>query len=218
MGCRCISAGNTSSAILLITDKPFRMLSKEAALLRPGESGLMALDWWNGNKTPFVDGLLSGSLFGLTLQTKPSAVYRALVEATAYGTRSILERYERVGLDIQAIICSGGIARKNSWLMQVYADVLDKVLRVSSSDQTAAMGAAIYAALSAGEQAGGYDAYPEAVRRMGSPSDQVFKPDQSVCLRYNQLYGLYCSFSKVMGREQRTLMHQLRNFDASFEQ
>lgn len=194
------------------------VLSAEAARLRPGESGLMALDWWNGNKTPFVDGRLTGALFGLTSQTRPAAVYRALVEATAYGTRRILEQYERIGLDIETIVCSGGIARKNPWLMQVYADVLGKVLRVSSSDQTAALGAAVYAALSAGAKSGGYDDYPTAVRQMGSPSDRVFRPNRSDGLRYNQLYSLYCDFSKTMGQEQRTLMHRLRSFDASFGQ
>ncbi len=125
-------------------------LSNKAERLKPGQSGLLALDWWNGNKTPFVDGGLTGALIGMTLNTKPEEIYRALIEATAFGTRRIVELYEKGGVQIEEVIASGGIAMKNEMLMQIYADVLGKKIKIAASDQAAALGSAIYAALAAG--------------------------------------------------------------------
>lgn len=185
------------------------LLSEKASLLKPGKSGLLALDWWNGNKTPFVDGGLKGSLIGMSLTTKPEEIYRALIEATAYGTRRILELYERNGIQVHEIICSGGISLKNPLLMQIYADVLGKRLKVAASDQAAALGSAVYAALSAGEAAGGYDCYEEAVQKMSKVKDIVYEPDSRDHEVYMKLYSVYKDYSEVMGNSSRSIMKRL---------
>lgn len=185
------------------------LLSEKASRIEPGKSGLLALDWWNGNKTPFVDGSLKGSLIGMSLGTKPEEIYRALIEATAYGTRRILELYEENGLQIQEIICSGGISLKNPLLMQIYADVLGKRLKVASSDQAAALGSAIYAALSSGAKEGGYDRYEEAVQKMSKVKDTVYVPDSMNYVVYTKLYSVYKDYSEIMGKNRRELMKRL---------
>ena len=185
------------------------LLSEKAARIAPGSSGLLALDWWNGNKTPFVDGGLKGALIGLSLNTKPEEIYRALIESTAYGTRRILALYEENGLSVREIICSGGIALKNPLLMQIYADVLGKPLKVAGSEQTAALGSAIYAALSAGAGKGGYDCYAEAVRNMSKVRDIVYEPDGASHARYTELYAVYQAFGEIMGSSSRGIMRRL---------
>lgn len=185
------------------------LLCQKASKAEPGKSGLMALDWWNGNKTPFVDGSLRGSLVGLSLNTKPEEIYRALIEATAYGTRRILELYEEHGLRVEEIICSGGISIKNPFLMQIYADVLGKRLKVAGSEQAAALGSAIYAALSAGGEKGGYDSYEEAVQRMSSVRDTIYEPDETHHRIYTELYSVYKDYSEVMGSSRRRIMQRL---------
>lgn len=131
------------------------LFEQKAEQLKPGQSGVIALDWWNGNKTPFVNGELSGVLLGMTLHTKPEEIYRALIEATAFGTKRILDLYETNGASVEEIVVSGGIALKNPLLMQIYADVLGKTLKIAASDQAAALGSAVYAAIAAGTKAGG---------------------------------------------------------------
>lgn len=185
------------------------LFSRKASLIPPGKSGLLALDWWNGNKTPFVDGSLKGALLGMSLSTKPEEIYRALIEATAYGTRRILELYERNGLQVQEIICSGGISFKNPLLMQIYADILGKRLKVASSDQAAALGSAVYAALSAGGAEGGYDDYEEAVRKMSKVKDIVYEPDSKNHEVYTKLYTVYKDYSEIIGNSSREITKKL---------
>lgn len=186
------------------------LLCEKAQVLAPGQSGVMALDWWNGNKTPFVDGNLTGVLLGLTLNTRPEEIYRALIEATAFGTKRIVELYEKSGLIIEEVITSGGIAMKNKMLMQIYADVLGKPLKIAASDQAAALGSAVYAALCAGEKAGGYDSYWTAVRRMSRVKEEVYRPDSANMEKYEKLYSLYCRFGGIMGDDSRELLWELR--------
>ncbi|MDO5134465.1 MAG: ribulokinase [Eubacteriales bacterium] len=186
------------------------LLCLKAKELYPGQSGLLALDWWNGNKTPYVDGNLTGQIMGMTLNTKPEEVYRALIEATAFGTKKIIETYEKEGVHIEEIIASGGISNKNELLMQIYADVLGKNIAVVNDHQTAALGSAIYAALSAGKKAGGFDTYREAVAHMGSQKSKLYKPDQKRIQTYQNLYQLYRRLSKIMGAEYRDLVYDLR--------
>lgn len=186
------------------------LLCQKASSLRPGQSGLLALDWWNGNKTPFVDGELKGVLIGMSLNTKPEEIYRSLIEATAYGTRQILELYEKNEIVVDEIICSGGIALKNPMLMQIYADVLGKHLKVADSDQAAALGSAIYAALSAGKKNGGYDIYQEAVQRMSKVKDLIYSPDNKNHKIYNKLYSVYKNYSKIMGKTNRDIIRSLK--------
>lgn len=185
------------------------LLSEKAMTITPGKSGILVLDWWNGNKTPFVDGNLKGSIIGISLNTKPEEIYRALIEATAFGTKRILDLYEENGINVKEIICSGGIVLKNPLLMQIYADVLGKKLKVAASDQAAALGTAIYAALSAGKNAGGYDSYEDAVIHMSKVEDKQYLPDTTNNNVYNSLYTLYKDFGEIMGSERRQLLERL---------
>lgn len=188
-------------------------LSAKAEKLQPGESGLVALDWWNGNKTPYVDGRLSGMLAGCTLSTKPEEIYRALIEATAFGTRKILDLFDEAGADIRVIIASGGIAEKNPLLMQIYADVLNREIMVSDTDQTAALGSAVYASVAAGGENGGYDTIAEAVSRMSHLKDFVYRPHAGHVQRYNELYEIYCELVEMFDPGKcgvMTKLHRLR--------
>lgn len=184
-------------------------LTKEAAKLSPGGRGLIALDWWNGNKTPYVDGRLSGILVGCTLLTKPEEIYRALIEATAFGTRKILELFTESGAEIHTIIASGGIAEKNPLLMQIYADVMNCEIRISATDQTAALGAAIYASVAAGRERGGYETIQEAVTNMSHLKDAVYKPEAGAVEKYNGLYQMYCELVKMFDPKKNTIMTRL---------
>lgn len=186
------------------------LLCKKAGKLYPGQSGVMALEWWNGNKTPFVEGNFTGALFGLNLNTKPEEIYRALIEATAFGTKEILDLYEKNGLTVEEIVASGGIAMKNSLFMQIYADVLGKKIKIAASDQAAALGSAVYAALAAGKDKGGYDSYWEAVRNMSHVKEQIYEPDKNNVQKYKKLYTLYRKFSSIMGAQGRDLLLDLR--------
>lgn len=177
----------------------YTLLNEKAEKLRPGESGLLALDWWNGNKTPYVDGSLSGSIVGMTLKTKPEEIYRALIEATAFGTRIIKELFEQSGVHIDEIIASGGISEKNSLVMQIYADVLGADIKIAKSNQTAALGSAIYASLAAGENAGGYDSYEKAVINMSRVKDQKYYVIANNKKLYDKLYKVYCEYHQHMG-------------------
>lgn len=185
------------------------LLSQRAGMLAPGESGLIALDWWNGNKTPFVNVNLFGVLMGMTLKTKPEEIYRTLIEATAFGARRILDIYEENDVDIKEIIASGGITHKNHFLMQIYADILGKNIRIAESDETAALGSAIYAALSAGTSQGGYDHYEEAVKHMCKNSQKTYIPNPEYTKQYDNLYNIYCQLENMLGGQGENLFHEL---------
>jgi L-ribulokinase len=166
-------------------------LSREAALIRPGASGLIALDWNNGNRTILVDPRLSGVIMGQTLHTTRAEIYRALIEATAFGARAIIERLREHGVAIDRVVCCGGIAEKNDLFMQIYADVLGQPMLIAGSPQTPALGSAISAAISAGQAAGGYDDWHEAQDRMTALKEKRFTPDPSAQRVYDELYGIY---------------------------
>jgi L-ribulokinase len=174
-------------------------LSDRAAKLRPGESGLLALDWNNGNRTVLVDPLLTGLLLGQTLHTDRAEVYRALIEATAYGARVIAERFVESGVPVERVVCCGGIAAKNELFMQIYADVLGRPMLLAASDQTPALGSAIAAAVTAGSAAGGYDTYAEAQARMTSLKDERFDPDPDAHAVYDELFGMYRELHDTFG-------------------
>ena len=140
-------------------------LSREAAALKPGESGLLALDWNNGNRTILVDPRLTGLIVGQTLHTTRAEIYRALIEATAFGARAIIDRLREHGVPIDRVVCCGGIAEKNDLFMQIYADVLGQPMLIAGSPQAPALGAAISAAVTAGAAAGGYDSWTDAQSR-----------------------------------------------------
>lgn len=166
-------------------------LSKEAAALRPGASGLIALDWNNGNRTILVDPRLSGLIVGQTLHTTRAEIYRALIEATAFGARAIIERLREHGVAIDRVVCCGGIAEKNDLFMQIYADVVGQPMLIAGSPQTPALGAAVAAAVTAGAEAGGYDDWREAQDAMTSVKERRFTPDPDAARVYDALYAIY---------------------------
>jgi L-ribulokinase len=177
-------------------------LSTEAARLVPGESGLLALDWNNGNRTILVDQRLTGLLLGHTLYTTPAEVYRALVEATAFGALTIINRFEEYGVKVEQIVNCGGIAEKNPLVMQIYADVTGRPIKISRSAQTCALGAAIAGAVVAGKAAGGFDSYAEAQAAMTGLKAKVFNPSPTAHATYKKLYLLYRKLHDSFGMPQ----------------
>jgi len=177
-------------------------LSTEAARLDPGESGLLALDWNNGNRTILVDQRLTGLLLGHTLYTTPAEVYRALVEATAFGALTIIKRLEEYGVKVEQIVNCGGIAEKNPLVMQIYADVTGRPIKISRSAQTCALGAAIAGAVVAGKAAGGFDNYAEAQAAMTGLKAKVFQPNSKAHATYKKLYLLYRKLHDSFGTPQ----------------
>jgi L-ribulokinase len=190
-------------------------LTAEAARLAPGEAGLVALDWNNGNRTILVDQRLTGLLVGQTLHTSRADVYRALIEATAFGARAIVERFTEYRVPIERVVCCGGVAEKNDLFMQIYADVLGRPMLIAGSAQAPALGAAIAAAVAAGPAAGGYDRFETAQQRMTSLKEKRFMPDRGAHRVYDELYALYRrmhdAFGGVAGAggDFGTLMKQL---------
>ncbi len=166
-------------------------LTAKAAALKPGESGLLALDWNNGNRCILVDPRLTGLLLGQTLHTNRAEVYRALIEATAFGALTILNRMEEYGVKIEQVVNCGGIAEKNAMLMRIYADVTGRTMRVSRSSQTCALGAAIFGAVAAGPEAGGYATAEEAQAAMTGVKDVKYEPIPENQAVYAELYALY---------------------------
>jgi L-ribulokinase len=166
-------------------------LTKKAAKLKPAQSGLLALDWNNGNRTILVDQRLTGLLLGQTLHTKPEEIYRALIEATAFGALTIINRFEEYGVRIKEIINCGGIAEKNPLLMQIYADITGREMKVSRSAQSCALGSAIAAAVVAGKRAGGYDNFASAQSAMCGVKNKVYIPNKKNHNVYTELYKLY---------------------------
>lgn len=170
-------------------------LSREAARLRPGESGLVALDWHNGNRTVLVDPLLTGLLVGQTLHTTPAEIYRALIEATAFGALKIIDRISEYGVKIDCVINCGGIAEKSPLVMQIYADVCNRPMLVSRSGQTCALGAAIFGAV----VGGAHPDVPAAQRAMTGVRPESYHPDPAAVAVYRRLYGLYTDLHDAFG-------------------
>lgn len=174
-------------------------LTEEAEKLRPGQSGLLALDWNNGNRTILVDQRLTGLLLGQTLHTSRAEIYRALIEATAFGARAILERIEDYGVPVERIVCAGGIAEKNPLLMQIYADITGREMRIARSGQACALGAAIAAAVVAGEDAGGHADFASAQSAMTGLKEVAYRPQAEARAVYDQLYVLYRQVHDAFG-------------------
>jgi len=179
--------------------KGHRELTAEAERLRPGESGLLVLDWHNGNRTVLVDQRLTGLIVGLTLHTTPAEIYRALVEATAFGARVIMERYEEYADRVTRVVNCGGISASNRMVMQIYADVMGRPVEISRSPQTCALGAAIAGAVAAGSEDGGYADFGSAMEAMTGVQDVVFKPDPERRKTYDRLYALYRQMHDAFG-------------------
>jgi len=179
-------------------DEKFKKLETAAAKLRPGESGLLALDWNNGNRTILVDVRLTGLLLGQTLHTQAHEIYRALIEATAFGALTIINRIEENGVLIKEIVNCGGLAVKSPLLMQIYADITGRPMKVSSSDQTPALGAAIFGAVAAGADAGGFSSV-EAAQKVMTSTRKVYQSNPQHNSVYQELYRLYKQLHDAFG-------------------
>lgn len=179
----------------------YQYMREKAEVLRPGESGLLALDWWNGSRTPYVDANLTGMFLGMTLATKPEELYRALIEATAYGTKQIIDTYEKNGVAIGTICASGGIAEKDPMTMQIYADVCDKEIKISGSPQGGALGSAMYAAVAAGY----FPTMADAAKVMAKLKDTVYRPNPENTKVYQKLYNEYVILSEYFAKENNVM-------------
>ena len=182
-----------------------QLLVRRAAKKKPGETGLLALDWWNGNRNILVDGNLTGLLIGMTLRTKTDDILRALIEATAFATKVIIDRMEECGMKIDSLIAAGGIARKDAFTMQVYSDVLGIPINVISSKQAPALGSAIYAAVAAGE----YTDIFAASDAMKSPIYSSYTPNKENEAVYSALYREYLTLHDYFGRGGNDVMKRL---------
>lgn len=187
-----------------------RLLCEKAAKQKPGAHGLIALNWWNGNRNILVDSALSGMFIGMNLSTKPEDMLRALIEATAYGTRVIIENYRANGIEVKKFVAGGGIARKDPFTMQIFADVLKMDIEVAQSRQIPALSGAIYASVAAGSEKGGYDDYAEACENMGSPIHAVYHPNQEASDVYDRLFREYMVLHDYFGRGGNNVMKTLR--------
>lgn len=182
-----------------------RHLSELMEHQRVGEHGLIALDWWSGNRSILVDHELTGVLVGMTLSTRPEDVYRAVVEATAFGARKIVEAFRAAGLPVDEFVAAGGLL-DNPILMQIYADVLNQPISVLESEQGPALGSAIHAAVAAGE-------YPDVVAasaRMGKRRERAYVPDGARAAAYSGLYDVYSELHDWFGTDNRKLMRRLQ--------
>jgi L-ribulokinase len=190
---------------------PHAELEQEAAKLQPGQSGLLALDWWNGNRSVLVDADLRGLLVGMTLATKPAEIYRALIEATAFGTRVIVDAFESAEVAVDSIVACGGLPERNKLLMQIYADVLGREIGVGASTQAPALGAAMFAAVAAGE----HRSIADAASHMTRPSTEMFAPARDAQAVYEQLYAEYVRLHDLFGRGGDEVMRNIKRLQAA---
>lgn len=185
-------------------------LTDKASRLAVGESGLLALDWWNGNRSVLVDVDLTGLLLGCTLATKPEEIYRALIEATAYGTRAIIDAFVESGVPVNELYACGGIAEKNALMMQIYADVTNRVIKIGGSPQAPALGSAMFGALAAGRARGGFDTIHEAVSVMAKVKPVAYTPNLDHVQAYDKLYAEYKKLHDYFGRGENDVMKRLK--------
>ena len=192
-----------------------QLLEEKAARLKPGESGLIALDWWNGNRSVLVDVDLTGMLIGMTLATKPEEIYRALIEATAYGTRKIIESFNQNGVPVHEIVATGGLPDKNKLLMQIYADAMGMPVKIPAAKQTPAVGSAMFAAVAAGSAAGGYDDIFTASKFMARLRDEAYQPISENKAVYDKLYQEYEVLHDYFGRGENDVMKRLKQLKSN---
>jgi L-ribulokinase len=181
-------------------------LEQEAARQAVGEHGLVALDWWNGNRSTLVDTTLSGLLIGMTLATRAPDIYRALIESTAFGTREIIEAFEDRGIAVKELVAAGGLPEKNMLLRQIYADVTGRTFKLAGSAQSPALGSAMHAAVAAG-------VYPDiqtAADKMGQLGDEVVSPIPENKAAYDALYAEYKTLYDYFGRGANNAMKRLK--------
>lgn len=192
-----------------------QFLTEKANKLKVGESGLLALDWWNGNRSVLVDVDLTGMMLGMTLLTKPEEMYRALIEATAFGKNIIIETFEEAGVPINELYACGGISLKNPMMMQIYADVTNRPIKISASDQTPALGAAMFGAVAAGSTRGGYDSIFDAAKIMGKVKKEFYTPIPENVEAYKKLYTEFRIIHDYFGRGENDVMKRLKELKAT---
>ena len=190
------------------------LLEEKAARLKPGQSGLVALDWWNGNRSVLVDVDLTGVLLGMSLATKPEEIYRALIEATAFGTRVIVEAFQKNNVPIHELVACGGLPEKNQLLMQIYSDVMGMPFKVSASKQTPALGSAMFGAVAAGKAAGGYDSIYDAAKKMAHLKDKYYQPNMDNKVIYDRIFAEYKLLHDYFGRGTNDVMKRLKALKA----
>lgn len=186
-------------------------LERRAAAYKPGETGLLALDWWNGNRSVLVDTDLTGMMLGMTLLTKPEEMYRALLEATAFGTRKIIDAFDSNGVEVKELYACGGLPQRNKLLMQIYADVTGREIKIAASTQTPALGAAMFGAVAAGAEQGGYDSIVDAAKAMARIREETYRPIPEHVAVYEQLYREYTLLHDYFGRGQNDVMKRLKS-------
>ena len=185
----------------------YQYLEQQAAKLKPAESGVLALDWWNGNRSVLVDADLSGLLIGQTLSTQPHEIYRALLESTAFGTRKIIEAFTSQGVAIDELIACGGLAAKNPLMLQIYSDVTGRTIKVAASDQASALGSAMYGAVAAKV----YSDINQASLKMAKVRKKVYKPKAANKKIYDQLFFEYTKLHDQFGRNPNSTMKVLKS-------
>lgn len=185
-------------------------LTEKASKKKPGETGLLALDWWNGNRSHLADADLSGMILGMTLTTQPEDIYRALLEAVAYGLREIRDNYVLHGVKIDRIIACGGIPKKNPLLMQIYADVCNCDIHITKEAQASALGSSVFAAVSAGKEKGGYDSVPEAIKAMGHTQRKAYHPNPENVSVYDKLFTEFKRLHDYFGIGGNDVMRRLK--------
>lgn len=192
-----------------------KYLREKAEKYKPGESGLVALDWWNGNRSCLVDVDLTGMILGMTLLTKPEEIYRALIEATAYGTRMIIETFREYGVEVNEFYAAGGIAKKDPMTMQIYSDILNLPIKIAGSDQGGALGSAIFGSVAAGKANGGYDDVFSAASKLGKVLDTRYEPNPEAVKVYDKLYAEYKILHDYFGRGTNDVMKRLKEIKKS---
>ncbi len=186
-------------------------LERRAADLRPGASGLLGLDWWNGNRSILVDVDLTGMLLGMTLATRAEEIYRALIEATAFGTRQIIEAFEAKGIAVRNLVACGGLPEKNKLLMQIYADVTGREIKLAEQLQTcSALGSAMHGAVAAGRPGGGFDSIFEAADHMAHVQKLTYRPGRESHEIYSRLFKEYQTLHDYFGRGSNDVMKRLK--------
>jgi len=185
-------------------------LERAAVHLEPGGTGLVALDWWNGNRSILADADLSGAILGLTLQTRPVEIYRALLESIAFGNRRVMDNFAEHGLELAEIVACGGIAEKSPLLMQLIADTSGRRVRIPASSQIPARGAALFGAVAAGAEAGGFDDIAAAVTATRPATARTYEPDREAGPVYDRVYAVYRSLYETLGRAQADLLRGLK--------
>ena len=187
-----------------------QLLEEKAIELDIGESGLIALDWWNGNRSILGDSDLTGLILGYQLTTKPEEIYRALIEATAFGTKIIIDTFEENGIKVNKLYATGGIAKKNQLMMQIYSDVCNREIHIIESDQICALGAAMFGAVAAGSENSGYDDIFEASKKMSKSPVKIYKVIQKNNLLYEELYKEYKILHDYFGKSENEVMKRLK--------